>query len=103
MRYTQDELNTIKSLLGKRHSFAEIGEKIGRTAASVESKCRDLKWQSNAIRGQKSDAADGLKCCGSIRVRLTQSLHERLAKHCKRNRMSMNEFVTALIEGQVKR
>jgi len=100
-RYTDDEIAVIKKMLANRHTFSEIAKELGRTTASLYSKCHLLGIRSNCIWGSKSDAAEGIQCTGMITIRLPRKTHERLAKHCKRNRVSMNEFVAALIEGQV--
>jgi IS30 family transposase len=100
-RYTESEICTIREMIAQRHSFREIADEIGRTRLAISRKCSLMGLKSIAIQGRKSDAADGLQCIGMITVRLPQKLHERLAKHCERNRVSMNEFVAALIEGQV--
>jgi hypothetical protein len=100
-RYTEAEVQSIREMLDRRYSFAEVGKEVGRTARSVASKCFQLGLRSNAINGRKSDAADGIKCNGMVTIRLSQKIHERLARHCQRRRISVNEFLAALIEVQV--
>ena len=100
-RYTEAEVQSIREMLDRRHSFAEIAKEIGRPTGSISGKCRQLGLRSNAIKGRKSDAADGIKCTGMVTVRLSQKIHERLARHCQKRRISVNEFLVALIETQV--
>ena len=55
------------------------------------------KRKPKTIKGRPSDVLKGTTKGGNVLLRLDAELHKRLARHCKRNGVSMNRFVSDLL------